>query len=174
MTATQTAVLALRLGAIYAWYQSLKMLASSAVMLLYQLQTPEVKGQSPIAPAFGYLLPAVILIVAGFILFAGAQRIARSIVPPAEASSETISGITPALAFALVGIIGLLLVFPRLVSISAELLRSEQFNSPNAKQEFLRHLPNLSAVVIETFFCAALIFRSHAFATLWLRNNRNA
>jgi len=174
MTANQIAVLALRLAAIYAWFQSLEMLASSAVMLLFELQTPALKGQSPFAPPFVYLLPAVILIAAGFILFAGAPRIARSIVPPADSPSDMITGVTPALAFAIVGVIGLLLVFPRLVSTCVELLRSEQFHSPNAKQEFLRFLPNLSALVIETFFCTALTVRSHAFAALWIRHNRKA
>lgn len=167
MTRHDTAILAVRLGALYGWFQAIDYVANGIIMFFFA-QSKLPGGVSPFE-VFIYALPCTALFAAGLFLWLRAPSLARHFVsaqPEVITSSD--SSAVP-LAFAVVGLAVFLYALPRVINECVTLLRSEHFVGRDASREFLQHLPSLGATAIQLICGFVLFVRSHRLARWWER-----
>jgi hypothetical protein len=171
MTRRDAAILAIRLAAVYAWFQAVEYVAGGIISLFFvtsQAMAP-LGGVSPFAIA-AYILPCVVMVTAGFFLWLRARVLAHHFVaaePDTVASSGSASAAS--LAFAVVGLAVFLYALPRVVSECIALLRSEHFIGRDATPEFLQHLPSLAGSFLQLTCGFFLFIRPHRLASWWER-----
>ena len=168
MTRDDTAILALRLAAIYAWLQALGLLASSAMGFLLA-QSVAFRGGLPMA-IFVFVLPSTALALAGLFLWRGAPRLARYMV---GSEPEAVSGgaSAAALAFAIVGLALFLYALPGVINECIRVLESERFHHGYAAYEFRQRLPAIVASAVQLICGFVLFVRPHRLARWWLRKD---
>ena len=166
MTRHDTAILALRLAAIYAWLQALGFLASSAIGFLFA-QALAFRAGLPMA-LFAFVLPSAALALAGLFLWRGAPRLARYMM---GAEPEAVSGgaSAAALAFAIVGLALFLYALPGVINECVRVLQSEHFRHGYAVVEFRQRLPAIVASAVQLICGFVLFVRPHKLARWWLR-----
>jgi hypothetical protein len=167
MTRHDTAILAIRLAALYAWFQAIDYVASGVITFFFA-QSKLFGGVSPFAMLV-YVLPCAAMFAAGLFLWLRAPSLARHFVSAQpEAITSGGSSAVP-LAFAVVGLAVCLYALPRVISECITLLRSEHFVGRDASQEFLQRLPSLGAIVVQLICGFVLFVRSHRLARWWER-----
>lgn len=166
LTRHDTAFLALRLAAVYAWLQALAFLASGAIGFLF-VQS-ETFGAGLQQAIFAFVLPSAALTLAGLFLWLRAPALARHF---AGTEPEAVSGeaSAAALAFAVVGLAVFLYALPGVINECIRGLQSEQFRHGYAANEFLQRLPALGASAIQLICGFVLFVRPHKLARWWLR-----
>ena len=167
MTRHDTAILAIRLAALYAWFQTLDYVATGVISFFFA-QSKVFGGTSPLATLV-YILPCLAMFAAGLFLWLRARTLARHFIS-AEPESATSGGSSAAsLAFAIVGLVVFLYALPRVLSECITLLRNEHFTGRDASQVFLQHLPSLSASAVQLVCGFVLFVRPYRLARWWAR-----
>ena len=166
MTRHDTAILAIRLAALYAWFQALDYVAGGAISFFIS-QSKIFGGTSPFAMII-YVLPCLVLLAAGLFLWLRAPGLARYFVA-AEPQSVTSAASAATLSFAVVGLAVFLYALPHIVSECATLLRSPRFTGSTASQEFRQHIPSLAACAVQLICGFVLFVRPHRLARWWER-----
>ena len=169
MTRQDTAVLAIRLAALYAWFQAVEYVATGVISLFFaQSKLFGVTSSFTLALAF---LPFLALTIAGLFLWIRARALARHFLARESGvvSAPTSSTASPSLAFAVVGLALFVYALPHFVNECIMLLRSEHFTGRDAAQEFLQRLPSLLANAVELVFGFVLFIKSDKIARSWQR-----
>ena len=161
-------ILAIRLAAIYAWFQTVEYVATGVISFFFA-QSKVFGGASPFATLV-YLLPCVAMFMAGLFLWLRAPALSRHFISAhPEAITSAGSSSAASLAFAVVGLAVFLYALPRVVSECITLVRSEHFVGRDAAPEFLQHLPSLAGSFLQ-LVCGFLLFvRPHKVAGWWER-----
>jgi hypothetical protein len=168
MSRQDTAILAVRLGAMYAWFQALEYVALGAVTVV--LFRPK-EWQSPPVAIVVSLLPIVALTGTGFVLWLKAPAISRHFLgEPGEQVTNTHPS-AAALAFAVVGLAIFLNALPRVVSECIELVQNDRFlhGTGMATPEFMRRFPALGGNALQLALGFMLFVRPHKLARWWER-----
>lgn len=165
MSRFDTAVLALRLAALYAWLQALEYVATGLISLLFA-QSKVFGGTSPFAMLL-YILPCIAMILAGFLLFWRAPSWAHCFLPPATVDQPSATSAGPVVAFAIVGLAVFLYALPRVIEECITLFQRQRFPGSDAREEFLRALPALAANMVQLACGFALFVRPRKLATWW-------
>ena len=174
MTRNDASILAIRLAAVYAWFQAVEYVATGVISLFFTLSQSQVFGRvSPFAMAV-YILPCVVMLAAGFFLWLRAHLLAHHFMA-AEPEGVASSGSGPAasLAFAVVGLAVFLYALPRVVSECISLLRSEHFIGGDATPEFLQRMPSLAGSFFQLVCGFVLFVRPHRLARWWERKRNS-
>lgn len=168
MNRRDTAVLALRLAALYAWLQALETAIGTISLSLLQSHTMEMMGVQKPGAMLALFAPCAAMFLVGIFLFLRAPTLARRFLPEDENVDATPTSVTPTLAFAIVGLAAFFYALPGVVSYSLTIAQSGE-----AKEEFYRYLPNLAAVSLQFILGFMLFVRPHRLATWWQRKRHN-
>lgn len=167
MSRFDTAVLAIRLAALYAWLQALEYVATGVITLFFAQS--KVFGGTSVLAMLLYVLPCVAMILAGFFLFWRAPSLAQCFLPPAMDGQPPISSPGPVVAFAIVGLAVFLYALPRVIGECITLFQRQRFPWSDAREEFLRALPALAANMVQLACGFALFVRPRTLAAWWQR-----
>jgi hypothetical protein len=171
VTRHDTAVLAIRLAALYAWFQALDYIAGG-VISFFITQSKIFGGTSPFAMVV-YAAPCIVLFAAGLFLWLRAPALSRYFVATQAEPADSGRPSTVALAFAVVGLAVFLYALPRVVSECVTLLRSEHFAGRDAWPEFSQHLPSLVATAAQLICGFFLFVMPHRIARWWERKRES-
>lgn len=167
MNRFDVAVLAIRLAALYAWFQAVEYVATG-VLSLFFAQSKGFGETSALATLL-YILPCVAMILIGFFLFWRAPSLAQCFLPPATVDQPPVTSPGPVVAFAIVGLAVFLYALPRVIGECTTLFQRLRFPWSNAREEFLRALPALAANMVQLACGFALFVRPRKLAAWWLR-----
>jgi hypothetical protein len=167
MSRFDAAVLAIRLAALYAWFQALEYVASGLISLFFA-QSAAFGGTSAFATLL-YILPCIAMILVGFLLFWRAPSLAHYFLPPAAVGQPPVTSPGPVVAFAIVGLAVFLYALPRVIGECVTLFQRLRFPGSDAQEEFLRALPALAANTVQLACGFALFVRPRKLAAWWRR-----
>ncbi|MFN2623681.1 MAG: hypothetical protein ABR611_12655 [Chthoniobacterales bacterium] len=160
------AILAIRLAALYAWFQALEYVAAGTLSLFLVGE----KGWQtlPLALLF-YALPGVMMTGTGFVLWLNARRLARHFGGEQSNEVAVTRSSAAALAFAVVGLAVFLYALPRVVSECIDIVQNERFLRGMVAPEFLRRYPALAGNALQLALGFMLFVRPHKLARWWER-----
>ena len=168
MNRRDTAVLALRLAALYVWFQTLELATNTISLFLLQSHTMEMMGVQKSGATLALFVPGVAMFLLGIFLFLRAPTLARWFLPEDEPGSAASTSLAPTLGFAIVGLAAFLYALPSVVSYSLTIAQSG-----DAKAEFYRYFPNLAAYSLQFILGFMLFVRPHRLALWWQRKRQN-
>jgi hypothetical protein len=167
VTRHDIAVLAIRLAALYAWFQALEYVAGGVIMF-YISQSKVFGGASPFAMVI-YVLPFIVLVAAGLLLWLSAPALSRHFLSSHSEAATSAHSSPAALAFAIAGLAVFLYALPRAVSECITMLRSQHFVGQDAWPEFAQHLPSLAGTAVQLICGFVLFVRPDRLARWWER-----
>jgi hypothetical protein len=168
MNRRDTAVLALRLAALYALLQALESATGTISLFLLQSHTMEMMGVHKPGAMLALFAPCAGMFFVGIFLFLRAPTLARRFLPEDEIAATTPISPAPTLAFAIVGLAAFFYALPGVVSYSLTIVQSG-----DAKSEFYRYLPNLVGISLQFILGFMLFVRPQRLALWWQRKRQN-
>lgn len=172
MTNHDAAVLGIRLSALYAGFMALSHFSAA---LLFAIQLATFQGQVSMAwpIRLAQFIPCALLVVLAIFLFRKAPALARHFLPESGNSASAPGNPVNAMSvgFGIAGIVGLIFSIPRIIPSITFVFQNNSWVGPTF-QQFLTHLPQIAAGVIQAVVCFWILVRSRALAEWWTRKQQ--